>query len=135
MDKPEFHPKPRKVPIPFRRAASKQSPQVQGRLREKAIARDLGGRVQPASGAFPNHPGDVTTDSCLIESKFTKARSYTFSLEALHKLKREAELIQKIPVLVLEFAPPGARSYPERWIAMPYEDWKAICETHGALHE
>jgi hypothetical protein len=94
-----------------------------GRQREKELARDLGGRRQPASGAFWNQPGDVITEWFLVESKYTSALSFSITLDHLTKIRAEAGLKNRSPVMVIEL---GTANPPEKWVVMPYEEWKAL---------
>jgi hypothetical protein len=120
-------------PEPFSKAFRSQSPQEQGRRKEKELARDMGGQQQPASGAFPGHKGDVVKDQCLIEHKYTKALSFPLTLSLFRKIRREAEESGKKPVVVLEFSG-GFSHSEEKWAMVPYEEWKALLEKE-ADHE
>jgi hypothetical protein len=69
---------------------------------ESALAQALGGRVTPASGAFWSHKGDIKTDALLVEAKCTVKRSITLQLSVWEKIRREAILTGRIPVLALQ---------------------------------
>jgi len=74
----------------------------QSRKQESSLAQALGGRVTPASGAFWSHKGDVKSDSLLVEAKCTAKRSITLQLSVWEKIRREAILTGRIPVLALQ---------------------------------
>jgi hypothetical protein len=82
-----------------------KSAQLHGRDREKPLAKELGGRVQLASGALPQarNKGDVKTDLLLVDSKCTDAASYKLCLKDLEKITREALAMNRIPVLAVQF--------------------------------
>ena len=57
---------------------------------EEKIAKDIGGRTTPASGALWAFKGDVRNDKYLIEAKFTDSNSYQLNYTTWDKIKREA---------------------------------------------
>jgi hypothetical protein len=60
---------------------------------EKRMAEDLGGRVQPASGALKHAKGDVRVmGSVRAEAKYTSKSQYTLKLAELEKIIGEAGL-------------------------------------------
>ena len=71
---------------------------------EKHVAKQLGGRVQPNSGATPFLKGDVTTQDWLIECKtqLTSKQSITIKKEWLDKLEEERLAMRK-PNMTLAF--------------------------------
>ena len=74
--------------IPTRRASLRQ---------EKQIARELGGRVQPNSGATDFYKGDVMTDNMLIECKtvMKPQRSITVKKNGSKRMSRNGSLVKK----------------------------------------
>jgi hypothetical protein len=75
----------------YRRKASQRQ--------EKHLARKLGGKVTPGSGAFGFHKGDVKSDTYLAEAKFTDSKEYRLTLRTWNKIKNEAYSVDKIPVM------------------------------------
>jgi hypothetical protein len=76
--------------------------QKRSQKQEKAAAKRLGGRIQPASGAGPAK-GDVRADwSARVECKLTRASSFTLKLSQLEKIEREAAPPEK-PIFEIEF--------------------------------
>ena len=57
---------------------------------EEKIAKDIGGRTTPASGALWAFKGDVRNDKYLIEAKFTDSNKYQLKCKTWYKIKREA---------------------------------------------
>lgn len=76
------------------------------KLHERTVARNLGGRVRPASGALPGAKGDVSGVrvgewETLVECKRTTNKSLSVKAEWLVKITAEAGT--RIPILSIEF--------------------------------
>ena len=71
---------------------------------EKYVAKQLGGRVQPNSGATPFLKGDLVTNDFLIECKtcVTDKKSFAIKKEWLDKLEEERFAMRK-PNMALAF--------------------------------
>lgn len=74
---------------------------------ERRIAKDLGGRVTPASGARWGARRDVKSDAWLIEAKTTGQSSYRIEDKDLEFLLRQAYRIGRTPAYVIEFQGQG----------------------------
>lgn len=85
-----------------------KSPQTKGRDYEKRLAKKVGGRVQPASGATPLYKEDISTDIFLIQVKTTEKNSYTIKVKDLETLRTNALKVGKLPLMVLRM---GDREY------------------------
>lgn len=75
---------------------------------EKKVAKVVGGKQTPNSGATSWSKGDVTTDKFLIEAKtcMTEKKSFSIKKEWLEKNKEEAfEMGKEYSVLVFNFGP------------------------------
>ena len=60
-------------------------------LQERRVAKDIGGHVQPGSGAPEFYKGDVRQDQQLrVECKTTSSQAYHVRLMDLEKIKSEA---------------------------------------------
>lgn len=95
-----------------------QTAQEKGWRFEKKLAKRLGGRPQPASGAFPFHREDVVAGEYLIQVKRTDKQQYTLNMSDLNKLVANAVKAGKSPLLILWM---GGR----QWVVAP----------HGAVTE
>ena len=69
---------------------------------ERSLAKSVGGRTVPASGAFWARKGDVRTDDLLVEAKTTAAASYPLKKVVWDKIRREALLDGRIPVMAIQ---------------------------------
>jgi hypothetical protein len=108
-------------PIPTRRASAKQ---------EKAVARQLGGKVQPNSGATDYYKGDVVTDSMLIECKTVMKPQKTVSLKKEWFDKNEQERFatkKDYCALVFDYGDNG-----EQYIAMTLKQFNRMMEDKNA---
>ena len=79
---------------------------------EKRAATELGGKVQIASGAISGLKGDVVTDEFLVEDKITRSSTQVTLKKAwLDKIKREAFMAGRTPLLRLTFGDEGEAYY------------------------
>lgn len=74
----------------------------QSRKQEQHVAAAIGGRPTPASGAFWSRKGDIRSDMYLVEAKCTQAASIVVKRAVWDKIRREALLDGRIPVLALQ---------------------------------
>ena len=80
---------------------------------EKRVARQLGGKRQPNSGATAFYKGDVITDEFLIEckTKTTNCKSFTIKEDWLLKNEEEAFAMARHPALCFDFGPSANKRY------------------------
>ena len=76
--------------------------QIQSQRHEKRLAKAVGGRTTPASGAFWSRKGDVQADDILIEHKWTGKDRYTVTGDTLRKIYTEAVLAGRTPVFMMD---------------------------------
>lgn len=74
---------------------------TESQRQERDLAHVYAGNAQPGSGAFWSRKGDVRTDDLLIEAKTTSKASYSLKAEIWEKIRREALLDGRTPVLAL----------------------------------
>jgi hypothetical protein len=72
------------------------------RKKEKRDEKDFQGRRTSGSGKNWYAKGDVKTKTFLIENKTTKHLSYSISSKLWDKIRREALMSQRIPLLSIE---------------------------------
>ena len=95
---------------------------------EQQLAQELGGKVQPASGAMGHSKGDIKiAGKFRIEHKLTQKKSYGLKTEELVKIASECRQGEK-PVFVVEFQEPQTMKPLSRWAVVPLDDWKAANE-------
>jgi len=82
--------------------------QVDGRVTEKKIAKELGAKVHPASGAL-RIKHDASDDEVLYEIKDAN-KSYSLKASELHELWLEAVKQDKEPVFLVQFIHKGMRA-------------------------
>ena len=70
---------------------------------EEHVARVLGGRVQPASGAGPLHKLDVKTDHELVSCKCTTSASTTLKLADWWEVQSEAQMLGLEPMMAYRY--------------------------------
>lgn len=70
--------------------------------KEASDSKSFQGRRVRGSGNKWNNPGDVKTDTFLIDSKQTEKKSYSISLETWDKLYSEALFSFRLPLLSIK---------------------------------
>ena len=91
---------------------------------EKYVAKTLGGKVQPNSGATPFLKGDVVADNWLVECKtqLTSKKSMSIKKEWLDKLEEERFAMRKqFMTLAFNFGPDE-----EIYYVVPEKTMKAL---------
>jgi hypothetical protein len=88
---------------------------------EKRLAKDLGAKRQPQSGAKDTSPADMIKGNYVIESKATNKDSIVLHKEWLDQLKQSPINYGKIPVVVLDFT-----KDQDRYIIMDETDFKKL---------
>ena len=79
-----------------------KTPQDKGRNFEKDLAKKLGVKPQPASGALPHYKEDIETNEFLIQVKTTEKKQYTIKASDLKDLVRHAVKIGKEPMMIIK---------------------------------
>lgn len=104
-----------KKPIPTRAASKRQ---------ETKVAKLLGGKVQPNSGATDYSKGDVTTDEMLLECKTSMKSKQSFSIKKEWLDKNEIErfsMKKDYSGLVFDFGDNG-----KQYIVMEMSQFKRL---------
>jgi len=87
-----------------------------GRSSEKRVAKAIGARLRPASGAMVGAKGDMTVSSFLVESKSTVKGAISIQYDWLGKITTEALPLGKTPALTISFT-------DEKGKALNFGDW------------
>lgn len=80
---------------------NEKTPQEKGRRYERKLAKKLGVKPQPASGALPFYKEDIELDKCLIQVKLTDKKQFILKAADLKMLVRNAVKVGKTPVMIL----------------------------------
>lgn len=106
-----------------------------GKLYEAKVAKKMGARLQPNSGATAGFKGDMKLtkgkNRFLIESKTTLDASISVKLEWLVKITEEARAKAMTPALLFSFVLPNGRPAPNaetEWVAMPLQTFNELTE-------
>lgn len=104
-----------------------------GSTSEKRVAKAMGSRLTPASGALARFKSDATMAKAgrkyQIESKSTDKAFMRLDLEWLAKVAREAMEKKSTPVLTLSFVRADGKSLPcGDWAMMPLSDFNDLTE-------
>lgn len=97
-----------------------------GTKSERKVAKSLGARLQPGSGAVHGHKSDAKLKglsySFRIECKSTVNMSMKLEMDWLTKISTESLSDHSIPTLVISFVDEQGRCRMEKnaeWVAMP----------------
>lgn len=109
---------------PFMKRAAQRGTTGHGNASEKRLAKSLGARLQPGSGALKSAKGDMKlqgTRKVLIEAKSTTALSMKLDQAWLTKINNEALSTGAIPALAISFVMPDGkkRQGTNEWICIP----------------
>lgn len=73
--------------------------QRQSQRHERRLEKAIGGQRTAASGAFWSRKGDVRSDDLLVEHKYTAKKSISITSSVLNKIRTEAIMDGRTPVL------------------------------------
>jgi hypothetical protein len=98
-----------------------------GRKSEASLARALGGRARPASGALPGSKGDIDLGAFLLEAKSTTQESMILKMAWLLKIAREAKSEGKTPALSVSFVDQAGQPFFDgEWVLVPIYKFKEM---------
>jgi hypothetical protein len=91
-----------------------------GRASEQRLAREMGGRARPASGAMEGAKGDIVFGEVLLEAKSTTNLSLALKHSWLDKIAREARALGKTPALSVSFIREDGKPITDgEWVLVP----------------
>ena len=83
--------------------ASKNTTKYNSNKQERQIAKDIEGRLVPASGSIWSHKADIRSASCLYEAKTTEKTYYPLTKLVWDKIEKEAlKDGMRLPVMCIE---------------------------------
>jgi hypothetical protein len=88
---------------------------------EKRLAKDLGAKRQPQSGAKDTSPADMIKGNYIIESKATNKDSIVLHKEWLDQLKQSPINYGKVPTLIIDFIKTN-----DRYVVLDIVDFQKI---------
>lgn len=110
---------------PYLRRKARNAIGQSGRASEKRLARRLGGKGRPASGALPGAKGDIELETVLLEAKSTTGKSMSLQRDWLLKIAHEARSEHKTPALSISFVTPDGNPILDgQWVAVPMSVWQ-----------
>lgn len=94
---------------------------------ERKLAKTLGAKLTPASGALASAKGDMTKKHFLIEAKSTINNSIGVKFEWCEKISQEALETGKTPALSIRFTDPdGQAKRFGAWVMIPEHEYKEL---------
>lgn len=104
-----------------------------GKKSEARLAKSLGARLTPASGATAGAKGDMKHSGAgfkvLMESKSTVYQTLAVDLAWLQKITKEAIDKGMIPALSMSFVTPEGKELPHgQWVALPLWAYQELLE-------
>ena len=134
-----FDPNGQRVDVPMedlapgpapRRGALRRAKKT-SRAQERDVAEELGGYTQPGSGNMPGAKGDVRVKGWLrVETKFTRAGSFSLKLDELEKIASECHDLEK-PVFVIDYLDPGTSKMRDRFAVIPFHNLLELLNASG----
>lgn len=103
---------------------SKTEGQRASQHHERRLEKVIGGQRTAASGAFWSRKGDVRSDDLLIEHKYTSKKSISLTHAVLDKIRTEAIMDGRMPVLALHLS---GRDY----VVISEDDFLALRDSVG----
>jgi len=101
--------------------------QRHGLRAEKKLAKRIGGRLRPGSGAMAGAKGDISLPTTLVEVKTTTNDSISLKYEWLKKIGFEALDAGKSPALSIQFVEAGGLPrLMGKWVLVPevvFNEW------------
>jgi hypothetical protein len=110
------------MPNPYLDRLAKAGTNAHGKTSEKRVAKSMGAKLHPASGAMRGAKSDASLPKFRLEMKSTTTDTMTLEIGWLVKIAHEAVDHGHSPAVVLSFVgtdgKPRMRQYAE-WIALP----------------
>lgn len=105
---------------PFLTRVENRGKSSHGKASEKKIAKSIGARLTPASGACASAKGDMQLGEFLLEAKSTIHNSITLDRDFFIKIAHEAKYKGKNPALTVSFVTgDGSAKCDGEWVCIP----------------
>lgn len=117
------------MPNPYLTRLENRGKVSHGKASEKKLAKIIGARLTPASGALAESKGDMKTAEFLIEAKSTIHNSITLDRDFFLKISHEAKFTGKTPALTISFVNgDGSPKRDGEWVCLPINFLKNIID-------
>ena len=114
---------------PYLNRLEKRGKVSHGKASEKKLAKSIGARLTPASGAIDSAKGDMKVGEFLIESKSTIHGSISLDRDFFLKIVHEAMFTGKTPALTVSFVNgDGTPKKEGEWVCIPLHLFKSMLE-------
>lgn len=108
---------------------NRQKKWCHGSKAEEKLAKRLGAKLTPASGALDGAKGDMTLPEFRVESKATKNDSIRIKLDWLLKIAQEAIEKGDHPALVVQFVTEDGKPVKRgSWVMIPENTFKELLD-------
>lgn len=116
--------------------AAKEAKSSHGKRSESRVAKKLGAKLTPSSGALRSAKGDMRQKSGTMkwaqEAKSTIHDTMSIDLGWLVKIQHEAIAINCNPALTVSFVTPEGKARPHGdWVMMPLQTYHELLEKLG----
>jgi len=102
---------------------NRATPNHIGKIGEKHLQQQLGGKLTPGSRV-----GDLQYEDLLVEKKSTQGKSISLKQDYLCKIDRLAFENDRVPAVVIEFETLKKKLCPEQWALIPLSYLKELIE-------
>lgn len=100
-----------------------------GRVSERKVAKHLGGKLKPASGAMQSAKGDIELPEFLVEAKSTVKDSISIKREWLKKIGQEALGVNKYPAVSITFTTEdGTARHRGSWVMITQDMFRELTD-------
>lgn len=113
---------------PYLRRLEKAGSSSHGKKSEKRVAKSLGGKLTPASGALRAFKGDFRMgEEYLLEAKSSIRNTLPIDLGWLVKIAVEALNTNKCPALTISFVNPSGQAKGHGdWVMIPKHEFQRL---------
>lgn len=116
---------------PFLDRMDKLGKSGHGKLSEKRLAKELGARLHPASGAIVGHKSDASDEQFQYEMKSTTSLTLPLDKSWLEKISHEANCANKTPAITISFVLPDGKPrmrLNSEWVMVPKWAFQELVE-------
>jgi len=116
---------------PYLDRLANEGKNAHGKRSEKRMAKKLGAKQHPNSGAMRGAKSDASLKTFRMEMKSTKTDIMPLEMSWLVKIAHEALAHGQTPVVTLSFVDPGGRPRLQRyaeWVLMPLVTFQELTQ-------